>query len=262
MTSLSQSQSLFCPALVSSIIETSITHPIDVIKIHKQTSQPIAYNFKTLYSGYIPRALGNIPSRTLFLFSQDYLHYYFNKSNSNTYDNSCCRKNYQVSKNIQSIIIPVLAGFSQTLVDTPVENIKMNQVMKMKNKDLYKYKELYKGFVPHFFRNFIFVMCVYNFKQLGISNGMSNGNSNFSGNSYISPAIYSSICGSIYGSFGGLVGSYISHPLDTIKTCIQTNRTFDNFTIKDYMRGCHLRAGMGMINMFVSLYVFEIMKRW
>ena len=250
--------SLFYPALVSSIIETSITHPIDVIKIHKQTSQPIIYRFNTLYSGYVPRALGNIPSRTIFLFSQDYLHNYFNKTNTyyNAY-NCCCNKNYQISKNIQSIIIPLLAGFSQTLVDTPVENIKMNQVMKMK--ETFLYKELYKGFVPHFYRNFIFVLCVYNCKQMGIKNG-NNGNniSNWSLNSYLGTAI----SGSIYGSIGGLVGSYISHPLDTIKTCIQTNRPYDNFTIKDYMKGCHLRAGMGMINMFVSLYVFEIMKRF
>jgi hypothetical protein len=242
--------SLLYPALVSSIIETSITHPIDVMKIHRQTSQPIIYKFKTLYSGYIPRAIGNIPSRTIFLFSQDYLHNYFNKTNTNTYANSCCRKNYQISKNVQSIIIPLLAGFTQTLVDTPVENMKMNQVMKMKNTFLYK--ELYKGFVPHFYRNFIFVLCVYNFKQLGINNGSNNDNSRC--NSYFGTAIY--------GALGGLFGSYVSHPLDTIKTCIQTNRIYEGMSFKDYMRGCHLRAGMGMINMFVSLYVFEIMKKF
>ena len=251
MTSLS----LFYPALVSSIIETSITHPIDIVKIHKQTSQPILYKFSNLYSGYIPRALGNIPSRTIFLFSQDYLHNHFNKNNkNNTYDNSCCRKNYQVSKNSQSIIIPFLAGFSQTLVDTPVENLKMKQVMKMKikMKDAFLYKELYKGFVPHFYRNFIFVLCVYNFKQLSISNSISISNKE-ERDSYLQTALY--------GAIGGVVGSYASHPLDTIKTCIQTNRSYDNFTVKDYMRGCHLRAGMGMINMFISLYVFEIMKK-
>ena len=230
--------SLLYPALVSSIIETSITHPIDVMKIHRQTSQPIIYKFKTLYSGYIPRAIGNIPSRTIFLFSQDYLYNYFNTSN----------KNYQISKNIQSIIIPLCAGFFQTLLDTPVENMKMNQVMKMKNRFLYK--ELYKGFVSHFNRNFIFVLCVYNFKQFGISKSNMYGKSN----RYFDTALY--------GAIGGLVGSYVSHPLDTIKTCIQTNRLYGNFLIKDYMRGCHLRAGMGMINMFISLYVFEIMKRF
>jgi len=228
--------SLLYPALVSSVIESTITHPIDVIKIHKQTSQPILYTFKTLYSGYIPRALGNIPSRTLFLFSQDYLHTYFN-----------CKKNYEISKTTQSIIIPLLAGFSQTLIDTPVEILKMNQVMNVKN------TFLYKGFLPHFCRNFIFVLCVYNFKQVG---NRIEGNSNSKGSSstYLNTALY--------GALGGVVGSYVSHPLDTIKTCIQSNRSYKHFTFKDYYKGCHLRAGMCMINMFVSLYVFEIMKRF
>ena len=228
--------SLLYPALVSSIIESTITHPIDVIKIHKQTSQPILYKFKTLYSGYIPRALGNIPSRTIFLFSQDYLHTYFNS-----------KKNYEVSKKSQCIIIPLLAGFSQTLIDTPVEVLKMNQVMNVKN------TFLYKGFLPHFFRNFIFVLCVYNFKQFGISNS-NRSQDNSKGSNYLNTALY--------GAIGGVIGSYVSHPLDTLKTCIQSNRSYKHFTIKDYYKGCHLRAGMGMINMFVSLYVFEIMKKF
>ena len=142
--------SILYPALISSIIETTITHPIDVIKIHKQTSKPILYKFNALYSGYMPRSIGNIPSRTIFLFSQDYLHKYFNN------------KNRQVNKNIQSILIPFIAGFSQTLVDTPIEVLKMNKIMKIKN------NLLYKGFIPHFYRNFIFVLCVYNFTPLDI----------------------------------------------------------------------------------------------
>jgi len=224
---------LLYPALVSSILETTITHPLDVIKIHKQSSQPILYKFKTLYSGYIPRTIGNIPSRTIFLFSQDYLHHYFNS-----------KKNYEVSKKSQCILIPFLSGFSQTLIDTPIEVLKMNQVMKLKN------TFLYKGFLPHFYRNFIFVLCVYNFKQFNIS----NSNNNSVGSNYLNTALY--------GAMGGVVGSYISHPLDTIKTCIQTNRTYEHFRFKDYMRGCHLRAGMGMINIFISLYVFECMKNF
>jgi len=231
--------SILYPALISSIIETTITHPIDVIKIHKQTSKPILYRFNTLYSGYIPRSIGNIPSRTIFLFSQDYLHQYFNN------------KNRQVNKNIQSILIPFIAGFSQTLVDTPVEVLKMNQIMKIKNNlniSQNTTKLLYKGFIPHFYRNFIFVLCVYNFKQLS-----NNTNIQYLQSSYIQTALF--------GAVGGLIGSYTSHPLDTIKTCIQTNRNYDNFTIKNFFKGCHLRAGMGMINMFISLYVFELLKK-
>ena len=228
------------PALLSSIVETSITHPIDVIKIHKQTCKPIVYQFKNLYSGFIPRAIGNIPSRTIFLFSQDYLQI-------------LCNKNYQVNKNIQSFVIPLCVGFSQTLVDTPVEVLKMNKIMKIKNnlktnlKINLKINLLYKGFMPHFGRNFIFVLSVYNFKQLSINN-------KFIENQYFTTAIY--------GAIGGVIGSYLSHPLDTIKTCIQTNKNYNNFTIKDYFKGCNLRASMSLCNMFISLYIFEVIKKY
>jgi len=225
------------PAIISSIAETTITHPVDVIKIHKQTNKSIIYNFKTLYSGFFPRALGNIPSRTIFLFSQDYLTKYFSEDNK---DNK-----YKYIKNIKFIIIPLCSGFAQTLFDTPVEVLKMNQIMKIKNTSLYK--GLYKGFISHFGRNFIFILSVYNFRQLSFSN------SNNSNNKYLHTALY--------GSIGGMVGSYISHPLDTIKTRIQTNRDFKHFTIKDYFIGSNLRASMALINMFISLYIFELIKK-
>ena len=239
--------SLLYPALVSSVIENCITHPIDVIKIHKQTANPINYNFKTLYKGFIPRAIGNIPSRSIFLFSQDYLHnsiLRFNNDETNFINN----KHYKINKIAQAFIIPFYSGLAQTLVDTPVEILKMNQIMYIKNKNPYK------GFIPHFGRNFIFVFFVYNFKQFGVSNGVSSGGSNGSNHSYLKTAFF--------GATGGLVGAYVSHPLDTIKTCIQTNRNYDYFKPKEYMRGCHLRAGMGMINIFISLYVFEMMKHY
>ena len=95
--------------------------------------------------------------------------------------------------------------------------------------------------------HFIFVLCVYNCKQLSNNTNIQYVNS---------PSTQTAL----FGAVGGLIGSYISHPLDTIKTCIQTNRNYDNFSIKDFFKGCHLRAGMGMINMFISLYVFELLK--
>ena len=61
------------PSIISSFIEVIITQPIDVAKTFKQTNMKIPLNLKTLYSGFIPRASGNIPSRSIFLFSQDYL---------------------------------------------------------------------------------------------------------------------------------------------------------------------------------------------
>lgn len=210
--------SIFIPALASSIIEVCVTQPIDVMKIHYQTSTPVIYKFKNLYAGFIPRAIGNIPSRTIFLFSQDFF------------------KNYFQEKNLKysSLFVPTLAGFCQTTVDTPVEVLKINKIMNVEN------KFLYKGFVPHLGRNIIFLGFVYNFKQY------SN-----------SESIYKK---ALYASIGGVIGSYVSHPLDTIKTRIQSNKSYNNLTIKELFKGSHLRASMGMINMFISIGVFEFIK--
>jgi len=210
---------LIGPAIISSIFEVCVTQPIDVIKIHHQTKTTVLYTFKNLYTGFIPRAFGNIPSRSIFLFSQDLFKQYFEKSKYNKYS---------------PILVPSLAGISQTLVDTPVEVIKINKIMNLNN------TFLYKGFLPHVSRNIIFLVFVYNFREL------------FKNESVTKKALY--------GAVGGVIGSYISHPLDTIKTRMQTNRSYKSLPIRDYFKGAHLRASMSMINMFISLSVFEFIK--
>jgi hypothetical protein len=211
--------SLIAPALISSVFEVCVTQPIDVMKIHYQTQTPIIYKFKNLYAGFLPRAIGNIPSRTIFLYSQDYFKHYFNDTSYKKYS---------------SILVPICAGFSQTLVDTPVEVLKINKVMNVNN------KFLYKGFVPHVSRNIIFLAFVYNFRE-----------------KFKSDSIYMN---AFYGGLGGVIGSYISHPLDTIKTRIQSNREHKGLSIKELFKGCHIRASMSMINMCISLTVFELIK--
>jgi hypothetical protein len=212
---------LLIPSLFSSILEVTITQPLDVIKTYKQANKlnQLDYRLSNLYKGFIPRALGNIPSRTVFLFSQEYF------------------KQYTPDK-YRSIIIPVMSGFCQTLVDTPVEVLKINQIFGIQNRNYYS------GFLPHCIRNIIFVGFVFNFKEYGKR--------------------YDSITvSSAYGAVGGLLGCYISHPFDTIKTIKQSKITNKQLnTIWDYMRGSHIRAGMGFINMFVSLSIFEILQNY
>ena len=129
------------------------------------------------------------------------------------------------------------AGFCQTLVDTPFEVLKINKIMNIHN------KFLYKGFIPHCTRNIIFLISVYNFRE-------------YSKKKYTEQNIF---INSLYGGIGGVFGAYISHPFDTIKTRIQSNQTY-KIKIKDYFRGSHLRASMSMVNMFVSLSMFELFK--
>ena len=206
---------ILIPSICSSFVEVVVTQPIDVIKTLKQTDNKITFNIKTLYSGFIPRASGNIPSRSIFLFSQDFL-----------------KSELDQTKRINKIIIPGLSGFAQTLVDTPIENLKMKQIFKL---DKINY---YKGFISHLSRNIIFLVPVFNFKEYGKEHQ------------------------AFYGAIGGIIGSYISHPLDTIKTLTQTDKKdkIKNLHIKDYFRGAHLRASMAFINMSISLYIFEYLK--
>jgi hypothetical protein len=209
---------LFAPSIISSFVEVVITQPLDVIKTHRQagTTNQLKYDFKSLYRGFIPRAVGNIPSRSVFLFSQDYL-------------------KFKLDKKYHMFAVPTIAGFAQTLVDTPVEIMKMNQIFLNRN------TFYYAGFVPHCLRNIIFLGFVFNMKEKGKEHN-------------------SVLYMSLYGAVGGLLGSYISHPLDTIKTIKQSQRSVKLIHLKDYFRGAHLRAGMGFINMSISLTMFELIK--
>ena len=211
------SKEIIIPSIISSFVEVIVTQPIDVAKTFKQTNTKIPLNVKTLYSGFIPRASGNIPSRSIFLFSQDYL-----------------KSELDPTKKINKFFIPMLSGFAQTKVDTPIENIKMKQIFKLEK---IKY---YKGFIPHLTRNCMFLIPVFNLKELNSDN----------------PALY--------GACGGIIGSYISHPFDTIKTLYQTNKSeqIKQLKIKDYFRGANLRASMAFINMSISLTVFEYLKEF
>jgi hypothetical protein len=215
------SKEILIPSIISSFVEVIITQPLDVAKTLKQTGNYIPLNMRILYSGFIPRASGNIPSRSIFLFSQDYL-----------------KSKLDQTKNINKFLIPSIAGFTQTLIDTPIENIKMRQIFKL---DKINY---YRGFIPHLLRNIIFLIPVFNFKEYG--------------KSYHENAIHQAL----YGAFGGIIGSYFSHPLDTIKTLTQTmnKEKIKELKMKDYFRGSHLRASMAFINMTISLTVFEYIK--
>jgi hypothetical protein len=203
------------PSIISSFIEVIITQPIDVAKTFKQTNMKIPLNLKTLYSGFIPRASGNIPSRSIFLFSQDYL-----------------KTELDPTKKTNKILIPGLSGLAQTIIDTPIENLKMKQIFKL---DKIKY---YRGFFPHLIRNCLFLIPVFNLKE------------------------YNTQYPALYGAIGGIIGSYVSHPLDTIKTLIQTNKKnqIKELKFKDYFRGANLRASMAFVNMSISLTIFEYLK--
>ena len=194
---------MLVPSIISSLIEVVITHPIDVYKTNLQLNK--ITNLNNIYRGFIQRALGNIPSRSTFLFTSDYLK----------------------QKKINIFLIPFISGTIQTVVDTPVENLKIRAINNHTN------LKLFRGYIPHSARNIIFIGSVITMKERYES-------------------IYS-------GAIGGVIGSYMSHPLDTIKTRIQSYQPY-KFVLKELFIGAHPRAIMAFINMMISLNCYDYLK--
>jgi len=138
--------------LISSVTEVTITQPLDVIKTLKQNGLKPQYNIKSLYTGFAPRLYGNIPSLSMFLFSQSYL----DKKLNNKY------------------LIPFIAGFTQTLIDNPIEVIKINQIMGINDYNFLK------GFIPHYFKNTILIGSVY-YSRKYVENNLHSDYANFNG---------------------------------------------------------------------------------
>ena len=105
--------------------------------------------------------------------------------------------NNGINKSFQKALFVSLI---QTSIDTPIENFKIKKIYNLKKINLYN------GFIPHYLRNSIFI---YSFLK---------------SNDFIENKL-------IAGAVGGFTGSFLSHPLDTYKTMIQSNQ---RYIIKNY----------------------------
>ena len=210
--------------LISSVTEVILTQPFDVIKTLRQNKIKPEYNFKSLYKGFGPRLYGNIPSLSMFLFSQSYLD---SKLNMNKLHNK--------------LFLPMIAGFTQTVIDNPIEIVKINQIMGIKNRNFLR------GFIPHYLKNSILIGSIYHSRKYA-ENNFNSTYSNFNG---------------IFGAVGGLIGTYLSHPLDTIKTLQQSNNNVNikKLEFKSLLTGIHLRGLMNFISFTISLTVFDQIKK-
>jgi hypothetical protein len=207
--------------LISSVTEVTITQPIDVIKTLKQNGIKPHYNIRSLYTGFTPRLYGNIPSLSMFLFSQSYLD-----------------SHLDMTKFRNKIFLPFIAGFTQTIIDNPIEVVKINQIMGINDYNFVK------GFLPHYLKNVILIGSVYHSRKYAEEN-LHSDYANFNG---------------IIGAIGGLFGTYISHPLDTIKTLQQSNKDYKKINFKTLLTGIHLRGLMNFLSFTVSLTVFDVIK--
>ena len=123
-------------AIISSIIEVTCVHPLDVYKtVYQQNNKYTMNNYlntglKFKYKGYTSRLLGIIPMRTTFWLSQDYA-----ENKLSNYGNRPSRYIY----------VGLFSALCQTMIDTPVENIKIRKISNIRP----LFNNLYTDFNPN-----------------------------------------------------------------------------------------------------------------
>lgn len=205
---------------LSGILEIMSTHPLDYAKTIMQTgSKDVTFKqfLSNPYKGFTSRLAGVVPMRVLFW-------------NTMTY---CRELGYN----------PVWAGVCtavvQTSVDYPIEQIKVQSMLRNNTNVLLAFKQpnLLKGYSLTLSRNIGFAV---------ILNCCIDGQD-----------------GSFYhGAVGGFIGSIITHPVDSLKTWYQAGNTSypTHWRVADYCKGWHLRASISLISMNIGWIVFSKMQ--
>lgn len=194
-------------ATLSSVIENIVVYPLDVYKTIRQQTRMSAHEFlKTSlqfkYRGFYTRLYGNVPMRVIFWTSQDAYASWWNS----LYGLDV------MPTGVQSVLkcttISGLSALNQTIVDCPIENIKIQQIQHgfVPKSFTWKLSTFYAGFFPHYIRNSIFIFGVYA--------------SNTFCDTHCDTSTYSRI---FWGALGGLTGCILSQPFDYIKTLRQSH---------------------------------------
>ena len=222
-------------AFVSSIVENILVYPIDCYKIMKQRYNTSLVDFilsplSEKYRGFYYRTCGSVPTRIVFWTSQDY----FGTTVSS-----------QLPPTVKYAIVGAITGFNQTILDCPVENMKIARISQ--HAVQYTPQFLYKGFQCNLLRNQIFAASVYSFTQTGNKHGV---------NPFIS------------GAVGGFLGCVTSQPLDYLKTLRQSNcpvRLQDLWLDADLRTRCMQawkpRATFGFLSMGIGSTVISLLTQ-
>ena len=199
-------------SLISSFVEVSVTHPIDYLKTLKQNNN---YSFKKFlnnpYKGVSSRFIGVAPMRLIYWNSISFFK----------------------ERNFSSLQTGVYASSLQTIVDYPIEQIKIRKMVN--SNSIFKNSNHFIGFSTLLARNIgfcvTFVSCV-----------------NFIDNDYYS------------GAVGGLLGAFITQPFDSLKTYYQSgNKKFPKWNLYKYMIGWQHRCLISMLSMNIGWYIFNNM---
>lgn len=234
---------------ISGIIEVICTHPIDLVKTQLQAASqknivikyPIKYFYKKyklygipyLYAGFVPRIIGIVPMRLIFWGVQ---------GTSNEY-----LKKYDLYNSQRLILSGLIGGTAQTMIDNPIETIKIRQMTKNNSQFILSKNNIFSGFGPTLFRNTLFASTLNYIVNISPSDNY--------------------IIHFLQGAIGGFIASIITQPLDYIKTEKQrfTNpRSIYNIIRTDYyklMTGAMPRAILGFFNMGIGVTTYTFMTK-
>lgn len=196
---------------IAGLVEVSLTHPLDYMKVSIQQNKKIV--IREFYRGILSRYTSVFPMRGILWGCRK-------QGKKHLKDSSFLQK---------SGAIGGVAGFLQTFVDAPLENIKIQRMYY--NKVNYQPYYLTRGFVPNMARNMI--LC-----------------SGIIGGSFIDHPF-----GLLAGSF---IGCVASQPFDYIKT-IRQSGIKPNYN--HIMSGWYYRAMITPINMYIGYHVYKFLTR-
>jgi len=232
--------------VLAGIVEVLVTHPIDNYKTLRQFNAYNGtfnkFNFKTMYNGLFTRIYGIAPMRLIFWCTQDFGEKYFDKYSYK----------YAMSG--------ALAGSFQTVVDYPIEQIKIRRMIYKDSysdiiKDLIKSNNISSGFGVTFLRNVGFATVFNHLLKTNSSN--NNTSTNFA-----------------LAAGSGFVSSIVTQPIDYFKTIIQSNKG-NNISVKNifidsmkdnnyliFFRGGMSRASISFLSMGIGFSVYELSKKY
>lgn len=232
--------------VLAGIVEVLVTHPIDNYKTLRQFNAYNGtfnkFNFKTMYNGLFTRIYGIAPMRLIFWCTQDFGEKYFDKYSYK----------YALSG--------ALAGSFQTVVDYPIEQIKIRRMIYKDSysdiiKDLIKSNNISSGFGVTFLRNVGFATVFNHLLKTNSSN--NNTSTNFA-----------------LAAGSGFVSSIVTQPIDYFKTIIQSNKG-NNISVKNifidsmkdnnyliFFRGGMSRASISFLSMGIGFSVYELSKKY
>lgn len=235
----------FMAGPLSGILEVMIGHPLDRIKTELQILSLTKHDskitcainsiysknkFSGFYLGMTPRLIGIVPMR--------FIYWGVMRSSNEMVKGE--------SKVIQYFLPGIITGICQTVIDSPIELLKVR--LMSGGKTSIKLKEIYTGFTPCLLRNVIFALPVAIItKTFGTENPI------------------------LAGALGGFTGSAISQPFDVVKTEMQRSKNVNEehkkpiHIIKDIYKtnplklwsGGLTRCVQGGVNMGVGFFAIH-----